>query len=541
MSENRTIKVILFSDVVDSSGRMFSDEARTIQLIERDLASFGAGISNWGGELIKNTGDGILATFSTSSQALDFIKEFLVNLSKESSPALQHRFGLHIGEVYHKNDDIIGQGVHLATRLQTISPVNGVAFTQGTHANIDPRFRSLVTPLGNIRLKGVPEEIVCFGITEEAFLGRPAKTQPEETQSTFAAAPQNEEGQASDSERIRNFISSQRTLITEQPSRAAAAFSDYIQDRHHLLVGARDILSRPEWREVLKSDDPKGVQVQLTRTRLTDWIQTNFSEATARPWVEALGGELKPAKGPTLETAQPPTAQATPSKPWLWIGLGGAAFTVLLVLAAVLLRGAGPGSVPNVPDGKGVSSGSSRDVDIDRPLPGESADAPALGSGALPETVKSNLGLTDGSGSGVDNGSDTGTSSGDQPSSGTSDSPAASTPSDLWDRVRSGLENGEITTSDLALEQAQAVVDHWVQDFNKRGTSLVIRLRTRQAVTAELCEPVLVAYQRAYRQSAIKPWVVLESSRSNGIDSVPGFLPVCQLSPQGQLSVGRSE
>jgi|GEM_PF-4916112 class 3 adenylate cyclase len=169
LSDQRGLKVILFSDVVDSSGRMFDDEAGTVALIERDLALFARHLAACGGALIKNTGDGILATFATTVQALTFLRGALGEL-RQLQPALQHRFGMHIGEIYLRDDDILGQGVHLAARLQSVSPVNGVAFTEGTYANLAPGFRERAVSLGALELKGLPGKVRCHALRERALL-----------------------------------------------------------------------------------------------------------------------------------------------------------------------------------------------------------------------------------------------------------------------------------------------------------------------------------------------------------------------------------
>jgi hypothetical protein len=162
--------VIVFSDVVDSTGRMFEDEHQAVQLIERDLRCFATIIQAQQGRLIKFTGDGILATFDTTAAALTFIAAALRQLHHHSGPSLQHRFGMHLGEIYTQADDILGQGVHLAARLQSVSPANGVAFTEATFANVDPRFRQVALPLGAIELKGVQGRIPCYAIPMQALL-----------------------------------------------------------------------------------------------------------------------------------------------------------------------------------------------------------------------------------------------------------------------------------------------------------------------------------------------------------------------------------
>jgi class 3 adenylate cyclase len=170
MAEVRSIRVVVFSDVVDSTGRMFRDEAAAVRMIQSDLSGFEQQIRRHGGTLIKFTGDGILATFDTTSTALSFIEAAVLDLQDRASPGLQHRFGMHLGEIYLKDDDILGQGVHLTARLQTISPANGVAFTESTYANLDPRFRSRAVPLGALELKGIAGRIRCYAIEERGLL-----------------------------------------------------------------------------------------------------------------------------------------------------------------------------------------------------------------------------------------------------------------------------------------------------------------------------------------------------------------------------------
>lgn len=162
--------MVVFSDVVDSTGRMFQDEHQAVQLIERDLRLFATTIQAQNGQLIKFTGDGILATFDTTAAALTFIASALRQLQHHLGPSLQHRFGMHLGEIYTQADDILGQGVHLAARLQSISPANGVAFTEATFANVDPRYRQVALPLGAIELKGVQGRIPCYAISKQALL-----------------------------------------------------------------------------------------------------------------------------------------------------------------------------------------------------------------------------------------------------------------------------------------------------------------------------------------------------------------------------------
>jgi len=170
----RQLRAIVFSDVVDSSLKIFADELIAIQRIKEDLSLIRDAVQSHGGLLVKSLGDGLLVTFDGPTQALQFIQSAVQALSARGRQSLAHRFGLHTGEIYADGDDIIGQGVHLASRLQTVSPANGVAFTRSTYELIDPRFRQLAKSMGDVELKGLPErmDLYCLGQEELLRFGR---------------------------------------------------------------------------------------------------------------------------------------------------------------------------------------------------------------------------------------------------------------------------------------------------------------------------------------------------------------------------------
>ena len=174
LEQARHLRAIVFSDVVDSSLKIFADELIAIQRIKEDLSLIRDAVQSHGGLLVKSLGDGLLVTFDGPTQALQFIQSAVEALSARGRQSLAHRFGLHTGEIYADGDDILGQGVHLASRLQTVSPANGVAFTRSTYELIDPRFRRLAWGMADVELKGLPErmDLYCLGPDELLRFGR---------------------------------------------------------------------------------------------------------------------------------------------------------------------------------------------------------------------------------------------------------------------------------------------------------------------------------------------------------------------------------
>ncbi|MFS6827000.1 protein kinase domain-containing protein [Cyanobium sp. ATX-6F1] len=171
IGSDRQLKVVLFSDVVDSSERIFADELIAVQHIKTDLSLIKDAIQSHGGNLVKSLGDGVLATFDAPTQALEFVQDAVEQLvGQRGGHSLQHRFGIHVGEIYANGDDIIGQGVHLASRLQTIAPPNGVAFLQSTYEMVDSEFRQRARSMGLVPLAGLPAPVMCYSIAEKQLL-----------------------------------------------------------------------------------------------------------------------------------------------------------------------------------------------------------------------------------------------------------------------------------------------------------------------------------------------------------------------------------
>ena len=165
ISQERHLRAVVFSDVVDSSVKIFADELIAVQQIKDDLSMIREQLQSHGGSLVKSLGDGLLMTFDAPTKALEFIESVIGLLASRGPQSLAHRFGLHTGEIYADGDDIIGQGVHLASRLQTVSPVNGVAFVRSTYEMIDSRFRRLASQQGFVELKGLPEPVELFSLS----------------------------------------------------------------------------------------------------------------------------------------------------------------------------------------------------------------------------------------------------------------------------------------------------------------------------------------------------------------------------------------
>ena len=85
--------------------------------------------------------------------------------------AIQFRIGVHLGDVIVEGDDIFGDGVNIAARLQEIGEVGGVAISSNAHDSVDGRIEVQFTDGGDHELKNIAKPVRVWRWSEEAGAG----------------------------------------------------------------------------------------------------------------------------------------------------------------------------------------------------------------------------------------------------------------------------------------------------------------------------------------------------------------------------------
>ncbi len=119
MSQSRKLAAVMFTDIVGYTALMGNDEQKAFELLRQNRDIQKPIIEEFGGRWIKELGDGVMATFpavSNAAYAAIKIQEACFN-----TKAFQLRIGIHQGEVVFENDDIFGDAVNIASRLQALA------------------------------------------------------------------------------------------------------------------------------------------------------------------------------------------------------------------------------------------------------------------------------------------------------------------------------------------------------------------------------------------------------------------------------------
>jgi class 3 adenylate cyclase/dihydrofolate reductase len=161
---DRVLATILFTDVVDSTARAAAMGDRAWrQLLDRHDEVAKAEVSRWHGQFVKNTGDGMLATFDAPTRALRCA--FALGQALRGR-GLAIRAAIHTGEIEMREADVGGIGIHIAARALAEAGEGQVVVTR-TVRDLATGTDLAFTPLGTVGLRGVPGQWELF----EASIG----------------------------------------------------------------------------------------------------------------------------------------------------------------------------------------------------------------------------------------------------------------------------------------------------------------------------------------------------------------------------------
>ncbi|MDJ0708452.1 MAG: adenylate/guanylate cyclase domain-containing protein [Leptolyngbyaceae cyanobacterium MO_188.B28] len=167
MRGQRALAAIVVTDAVGFSARMSVDEESALNIIQRDLQLLADLCQRHQGQVLKSTGDGLLMSFVSAVQAVACALEMQKMLAEliNTLPAdnvLQHRIGIHLGDVLFQQSDVFGNGVNIAARLEAEAEPGGICISQIVYDVVKARLDLNATFLGPLNLKNIKEAVSAY-------------------------------------------------------------------------------------------------------------------------------------------------------------------------------------------------------------------------------------------------------------------------------------------------------------------------------------------------------------------------------------------
>lgn len=186
----RKLTTILAADAAGYSGSMEANEVRTLEALRASRAVFQQFITRHHGRIANTAGDGLIAEFPSVVEAVQCAIEVQRELGAEAHSSLRFRIGVHLGDVIVDGDDLLGEGVNLAARLQSMAEPGGILISQQVYDQVQKKLSVGFAYLGEKTPKNFSESVAVYsvgGAEGDAGKARAVRAAPSEGKAQFFA------------------------------------------------------------------------------------------------------------------------------------------------------------------------------------------------------------------------------------------------------------------------------------------------------------------------------------------------------------------
>lgn len=164
----RRLSAIMVADVVGFSRLMRSNEVGTLQELKTHLGElFEHSITKNSGRVVKNIGDGLIAEFSSAVGAAVCAADIQLGMRQRNQHIppdrrIEFRIGINSGDIIRDGDDIFGDGVNIAARIETLAKPGGVAISAIAHEQIRGKTELVFEDAGKHSLKNIDQPVQLY-------------------------------------------------------------------------------------------------------------------------------------------------------------------------------------------------------------------------------------------------------------------------------------------------------------------------------------------------------------------------------------------
>jgi TolB-like protein/class 3 adenylate cyclase len=162
MSQSRQLAAIMFTDIVGYTALMGKDSDKAMELVDVSKEIQMPLVEKHHGKWLKEMGDGAMAQFTSALDAVNCAMEIQENVRVKLDAKL--RIGIHSGDITIKNNDIYGDGVNVAARLESIADPGGIYISESIEKAIRGQTNIQAKFLGEIQLKNVDYGVRTYAL-----------------------------------------------------------------------------------------------------------------------------------------------------------------------------------------------------------------------------------------------------------------------------------------------------------------------------------------------------------------------------------------
>jgi len=168
-SRQRQLAAIMFTDIEGYTAIMQEDESKAVAFRERHREVFDSATRKYNGRILQYYGDGTLSTFPSAIDAVHCAIE--MQLAFREEPKVPIRIGIHLGDIIVTEQDIIGDGVNIAARVEALAKTGSVYISEKIYDEIKNQPELLTASMGVHSLKNVTKPIEVYAVSNHELGG----------------------------------------------------------------------------------------------------------------------------------------------------------------------------------------------------------------------------------------------------------------------------------------------------------------------------------------------------------------------------------
>lgn len=176
------LAAIMYTDIVGFSRMMEKDEAGTLELLHYHNKLVSEAAVKRRGTVVKTIGDAFLVDFRNTVDALQCAMDIQAELYERNkaggSAPLLLRIGVHLGDIYFFENDALGEGINIASRLQSLARPGCICFSQDVYNQVLNKIDFRADKLGKVSLKNISKEIHAYEIASPNIEFDPERDKP---------------------------------------------------------------------------------------------------------------------------------------------------------------------------------------------------------------------------------------------------------------------------------------------------------------------------------------------------------------------------
>lgn len=329
----RKLTTIFCADVSGYSRMMGADEARTLQTLKEYREAIEGFIARHHGRVVSWSGDGLLAEFASVVEAVQCAAEVQRELKARNASRDEHlrmtfRIGINLGDVMADGDDIFGEGVNIAARLQQMAVPGGILVSSPVYDQVRGKLSMGFAALGNQSVKNIAGEVAVYAVTMDGVTPhtRGHAAPPQRWHDEEPAAPPAEAvpGQRAPLFRRGLAVLVDYCLVVFAVLLGALAVNSTLDpnvvrmDLDVPFIDYGDLVERDAWRETARETDEDGLTITRDERTVTyDYLglfTQTYRQSRVRGTVP-LEKKKDRARGERAAPASPPTALPAPPQP----------------------------------------------------------------------------------------------------------------------------------------------------------------------------------------------------------------------------------